>query len=122
MNTNSFYSEERADKKLSARHNQNLKTLIALERRRIKLETRPNPTPSDKLQVLKLWFQGEILICSIITKGKNETENGLKEIDENQREKNLFQFQLNQISRLLINKNDSDMRYYLKNLKLSELR
>ena len=117
METNLFYSEERADNLLSARHNQNLKTLISLERKRINLESRPNPTQTDKLKVLKLWFIGELLICSIINKGKKETENGLIEIDENQREKNLFQNHINKINLLLLKNNDDDNFKFINSIK-----
>ena len=117
MDTNLFYSEERADKKLSARHNQNLKTLLSLERKRIKLESRPNPTPSDKLKVLKLWFTGELLICSIVNRAKGETENGLIEIDENQREKNLFQSTINKINLLSLKNNDEEIYKFINEIK-----
>ena len=112
--------EERADDKLTAQHSQNLRTLTQIERKRLRLESRKNPTPTEKLQVLKLWFLSEHLICEIIHKVKNETPNGLKSLDENQREKNKFSRILARITSLEI-VNDQDKKREFINMIKSEI-
>lgn len=117
MNPYCLGIEERADEISSARHSQNLKTLLSIEKKRMNLETRPNPTPAEKLKVLKLWFLGEILICSIIHRAKGETENGLIEIDNNQREKNYYQSHINKINLLSLKNNDGEIYKFINEIK-----
>ena len=117
MKPNSLQIEERADDILTSAHCQNLRQIVNLEEKRFVLESLKNPTIYDRLKIVKLYFTAELSICNLIHKVKNETENGLNYLDDNQREKNEFQKILNSCSALNIVKDETKIINFLSEIE-----
>jgi hypothetical protein len=118
LNPSILENEERADEVLSSAHRSIFEQLITLEKKTDALLRKPD-TIQNKLEILKLYFIGEVLICSIFKTAENETMEGRILIEENRHELNYANDYLNKINFYLNYPNEKKSIEFIKTIEIN---